>query len=119
MAREHIPRSKRYLNGLLFFCTIWIGIGVVYTSSHPQDFQDLSISLYGADAPLMDSFILEFFTSWPVTLILGSLLIAIIFKRLYVKKFRHIVKINLAGLGVFLLLAFLCVYLLVLPIIGM
>lgn len=111
-----ISRKAKFLNGLLFFLTAWLGIGLSYTSLNKSSLQEMSVSIYGDDAPLMNSHFLEVFTSLPVSILLVVVVVGIFFKRFFIKRFEKIVKTNAIFFILFSIITTMVIFKIVSPI---
>jgi|GEM_PF-4304686 len=104
-------KLKLFSNGFLFFCSVWSGFVLAcfcYTANH--SYSELSISLYGTDRPLMNSYFLEYTATWVMSLVLLVLVLFVVFKRIYIKKFKYIILVNAISALFFIILGSMIFY---------
>lgn len=113
-----VSRRAKFLNRLLFFITAWLGFGLLYASLNKSILQNMSAPIYGDGSPLMDSYFLEAYTSWPVSILLIAMVAIVCLKRFFISDFKAIVKTNALFLLLFASIASVFAFNVVSPILS-
>ncbi len=103
----------KILSPVFLFCASLTGLALAIALNSRDQYQELSIGMYGEHAPLMNSTLFDFMMNWPFSIVVALLTLAGLVKEFLVKDVKAKLKVNVS---LFILLGVWFSFLIYLPL---